>query len=95
MAVVIRLVAALKADGIISVQTKADDHGIHRVLEVNSRASGGIGYTDHAFENGTMNLTQLAFAYWSGMIDKPNLVDVCHSITPCVVRPLMTSVKIG
>ncbi|WP_410724785.1 ATP-grasp domain-containing protein, partial [Burkholderia sp. SIMBA_019] len=32
-------------DGIVSVQTKADDSGQHRVLEINSRPSGGIGYT--------------------------------------------------
>lgn len=95
MAVVIRLVAALQADGIISIQTKADEQGVHRVLEVNSRPSGGIGYTDHAFNDGAMTLTQLAFAYWSGMIDKPDLADVRQTITPCVVRPLMTSVKIG
>ena len=95
MELVKRLVAALKADGIVSIQTKADENGMHKVLEINSRASGGIGYTDHAFDNGTMNLTQLAFAYWSGCITKPHLPAVGDTITPCIVRPLMTSVKIG
>lgn len=95
MTVVTPLVAALKADGIISIQTKADEAGVQKVLEVNSRPSGGIGYTDHAFNEGAMTLTQLAFAYWSDMMDKPNLAEVRQTITPCVVRPLMTSVKIS
>ena len=95
MELVKHLVAALKADGIVSIQTKADENGMHKVLEINSRASGGIGYTDHAFDKGTMNLTQLAFAYWSGCITKPQLAAVRDTITPCIVRPLMTSVKIG
>jgi hypothetical protein len=42
-----------------------------------------------------MNLTQLAFAYWSGCITTPHLPAVGDTITPCIVRPLMTSVKIG
>jgi hypothetical protein len=42
-----------------------------------------------------MNLTQLGFAYWSGCITKPQLAAVRDTITPCIVRPLMTSVKIG
>ena len=79
----------------MSIQTKADENGTHKVLEINSRASGGIGYTDHAFDNGTMNLTQLAFAYWSGCNTKTQLAAVRDTITPCIVRPLMTSVKIG
>lgn len=95
MAVVTRLIASVNADGIVSVQTKADADGKHHVLEINSRPSGGIAYTDHAFtDHQALNLTQLAFAYWSGLIDKPTLAAVRETITPCVIRPLMTSVRI-
>lgn len=95
MDVVVRLVSALKADGIISIQTKADSEGKPKVLEVNSRPSGGIAYTDHAFSHSQLNLTQLAFAYWAGFIEKPNLATIRHTIAPCVVRPISTSVTIG
>lgn len=96
MDLVTKVVATVNADGIISVQTKADEVGNHQVLEINSRPSGGIGYTDHAFiDKQALNLTQLAFAYWAGLIEKPNLAQVRESITPCAVRSLMTSVRIS
>ena len=66
---------------------------MHKVLEINSRASGGIGYTDHAFDNGTMNLTQLALPIGRGCITEPQLAAVRDTITPSCA--LMTSVKIG
>lgn len=90
MAVVIPLVQAFGCDGIISVQTKADEHGKHHILEINSRPSGGIGYTVHS----GVDLTQLAFLYFGGLIPKPKLADIIQQITPCAVRPLMSSVKI-
>ncbi|ELA09491.1 hypothetical protein MOMA_03775 [Moraxella macacae 0408225] len=90
MAVVIPLIRLFGCDGIVSVQTKADDTGKHHVLEINSRPSGGIGYTVHS----GVDLTQLAFLYFSGLIDKPNLTKISEKIQPCAVRPLMTSVKI-
>lgn len=94
MDLVVRLVKAVHCDGIISIQTRADAAGKQHVLEINSRPSGGIGYTDHVFGE-HLNLTQLAFAYWAGLIDTPTLADFRQTIVPCVVRPLMTSVKIG
>lgn len=90
MDVVIPLIKAFGCDGIVSVQTKADDEGQHRVLEINSRPSGGIGYTTHC----GVDLTQVAFAYWLGLSDKPNLADICEQITPCHVRSVMMSTKI-
>ncbi|MEN6668898.1 ATP-grasp domain-containing protein [Psychrobacter sp. B38] len=90
MDVVIPLIKAFGCDGIVSVQTKADDHGQHRVLEINSRPSGGIGYTAHS----GVDLTQIGFAYWLGLTDKPKLADIVKQITPCQVRSIMTSVKI-
>lgn len=90
MAVVEPLIAHFKCDGIVSVQTKADDKGVHKVLEINPRPSGGIGYTVHS----GLDLTQLAFLYFAGLMDKPNLKDSIAKITPCKVRPFMTSVKI-
>lgn len=90
MAVVIPLIRAFACDGIVSVQTKADDKGNHHILEINPRPSGGIGYTVYS----GLDLTQLAFLYFAGLIDKPDLNDCIAKITPCKVRPLTTSVKI-
>ncbi|KAA0915444.1 ATP-grasp domain-containing protein [Psychrobacter sp. ANT_WB68] len=90
MDVVIPLIKAFGCDGIVSVQTKADDDGQHRVLEINSRPSGGIGYTIHS----GVDLTQIGFAYWLGLTDKPKLTDIAQRIIPCQVRSIMMSVKI-
>ena len=90
MDVVIPLIKAFGCDGIVSVQTKADDDGQHRVLEINSRPSGGIGYTTHS----GVDLTQIGFAYWLGFTDKPKLVDIAQKIVPCQVRSIMVGVKI-
>ena len=90
MDVVIPLIKVFGCDGIVSVQTKADDLGQHRVLEINSRPSGGIGYTTHS----GVDLTQVGFAYWLGLTDKPTLADITQQITPCQVRSIMTGVKI-
>ncbi|WP_296189864.1 MULTISPECIES: ATP-grasp domain-containing protein [unclassified Psychrobacter] len=90
MDVVIALIKAFGCDGIVSVQTKADDDGQHRVLEINSRPSGGIGYTTHS----GVDLTQVGFGYWLGLTDKPKLADIAQQIIPCQVRSIMVSVKI-
>ena len=90
MEVVIPLIEAFGCDGIVSVQTKADDDGQHRVLEINSRPSGGIGYTAHS----SVDLTQVGFSYWLGLTDKPKLADITRQITLCQVRSIMMSVKI-
>ena len=90
MAVVIPLIKAFHCDGIVSVQTKENDEGQHCVLEINSRPSGGIGYTTHS----GVDLTQVGFGYWLGLTDKPNLADFKTQIIPCQVRSIMTSVKI-
>ena len=90
MDVVIALIKAFGCDGIVSVQTKADDDGQHRVLEINSRPSGGIDYTTHS----GVDLTQVGFAYWLGLTDKPILADIAQQITPCQVRSIMIGVKV-
>ena len=90
MDVVIPLIKAFGCDGIVSVQTKADDDGQHRVLEINSRPSGGIDYTTHS----GVDLTQVGFGYWLGLTDKPKLADIAQQIIPCQVRSIMVSVKI-
>lgn len=90
MDVVTPLIKAFGCDGIVSVQTKADDDRQHRVLEINSRPSGGIGYTTHS----GLDLTQVGFGYWLGLTDKPKLVDIAQQIIPCQVRSIMVSVKI-
>lgn len=90
MDVVIPLIKAFGCDGIVSVQTKADSQGQHRVLEINSRPSGGIGYTTHS----EVDLTQIGFGYWLGLTDKPTLADITQQIIPCQVRSIMTGVRI-
>ncbi len=90
MDVVIPLIKAFGCDGIVSVQTKADDDGQHCVLEINSRPAGGISYTTHS----GVDLTQIAFGYWMGLTAKPKLADIVAQIKPCQVRSVMTSVKI-
>ena len=90
MDVVIPLIKAFGCDGIVSVQTKADDDGQHRVLEINSRPSGGIDYTTHS----GVDLTQVGFAYWLGLTAKPVLADISQQITLCQVRSIMVGVKI-
>lgn len=95
MALVTPLIQAFGCDGIVSVQTRADSDGHHQVLEINSRASGGIGYTSHAFAEDTPDLIQTAFLYFAGLIQKPNLATFSKTIIPCTVRPITTSVKIS
>lgn len=90
MDVVIPLIKVFGCDGIVSVQTKADDTGQQRVLEINSRPSGGIGYTTHS----GVDLTQVGFSYWLGLTEKPDLDDIIQKMTPCQVRSIMTSVMI-
>ena len=90
MDVVIPLIKAFGCDGIVSVQTKADDDGQHRVLEINSRPSGGIDSTTHS----GVDLTQVGFGYWLGLTDKPKLADIAQQIIPSQVRSIMVSVKI-
>jgi len=90
MGVIIPLIKMFGCDGIVSVQTKADDDGQHRVLEINSRPSGGIGYTTHS----GVDLTQIAFGYWLGLTAKPKLADIAQQIIPCQVRSIIVSVKI-
>jgi len=43
-----RVAEQLDADGLINVQTRADDQGNPRVLECNLRPSGGVGYGLHS-----------------------------------------------
>lgn len=90
MAVVIPLIKAFGCDGIVSVQTKANGDGQHRVLEINSRPSGGLGYTTHS----GVDLTQVGFAYWLGLTDKPKLADIVQQMISCQIRSITTSVKI-
>lgn len=90
MAVVTPLIKAFHCDGIVSVQTKADVDGNHRVLEINSRPSGGIGYTSHS----GIDLTQIGFGYWLGLTNKPALKDIAKQIKPCQVRAITVGVKV-
>ncbi|WP_296405524.1 ATP-grasp domain-containing protein [Psychrobacter sp.] len=90
MKLVIPLIRAFECDGFVSVQTKADEEGNHKVLEINSRPSGGIGNTVHS----GVDLTQIGFGYWLGLEEKPNLQAIIPQIKPCQVRSIMSSVVI-
>lgn len=90
MALIFPLIRAFGCDGIVSVQTRATATGEHRVLEINSRASGGIDYTTHS----SVDLTQLGFVYWLGVSNKPICDTIAQQIVPCTVRPITRSVKI-
>lgn len=90
MKVVTPLIKAFHCDGIVSVQTKADADGNHRVLEINSRPSGGIDYTRHS----GIDLTQIGFGYWLGLTKKPDLAAIRSQITPCQVRAITVGVKV-
>jgi hypothetical protein len=41
-----------------------------------------------------VDLTQVGFAYWLGLTDKPILADIAQQITPCQVRSIMVGVKV-
>lgn len=84
------LIRSLQCDGIISVQSKGDAHGVQHVLEINSRPAGGIGYSTHC----GADITASAFAYWCGWLDKNALADVQANIQACTVRPVSSAVPV-
>ncbi len=53
------IVRHLKLDGLVNIQTRADRHGVVKVLEVNTRPSGGIGYSAAAGINLPANAAQM------------------------------------
>lgn len=86
IALATRVVALFGCDGVINLQTKADQHGQHYVLEINARPSGGIGYTLHT----GLNLAAICVLRRLGL---PVPTPVLHS--PVVVRPLTVSVAVS
>lgn len=80
-----RVVALFGCDGLINLQTKADAHGVHHVLEVNARPSGGIGYTLHT----GLNLAAICVLRRLGLP-----VPATSVRSPVLVRPLTVSVMI-
>ncbi|WP_372425440.1 ATP-grasp domain-containing protein [Salinarimonas chemoclinalis] len=57
------VVAALGLDGLVNVQTKADGEGVPKLLEVNTRYAGGVGYSAAA----GVNLPAIATATLLGL----------------------------
>ncbi|MGJ3262104.1 MAG: ATP-grasp domain-containing protein [Salinarimonas sp.] len=57
------VVATLGLDGLVNVQTKADGEGVPKVLEVNTRYAGGVGYAAAA----GVNLPAIAAAMLLGL----------------------------
>lgn len=53
------LVEKLGLDGLVNVQTRVDREGVTKVLEVNTRPSGGIGYSAAAGINLPANAAQM------------------------------------
>lgn len=85
-----KVIAALGCDGIVSVQSKGNDEGEQHLLEINSRPSGGIAYSAHC----GVDISQIAFAYFCGWLDKAAVQAAQERVQNCVVRPLMSSVKL-
>lgn len=80
---------AMKADGIVNVQTRDDSQGNPLLLEVNMRPSGGIGYTLHS----GINLPGLFAAHSLGLISKDDIInDAKRAFSPAVVRPLTEAI---
>lgn len=80
-----RVVALFNCDGVVNMQTKADDSGVHHVLEINARPSGGIGYTFHS----GINLAVIAVFRRLGLAVPPMI-----GLPNVVVRPLTVSVPV-
>ncbi|MGS3274248.1 ATP-grasp domain-containing protein [Serratia marcescens] len=76
---------AMKADGLVNVQTRNDARGNPLLLEINMRPSGGIGYTRFSGVNlpGLFALRQL------GLISPQQVMDdASRAFTPATVRAL-------
>ncbi|MCU6667831.1 ATP-grasp domain-containing protein [Enterobacteriaceae bacterium H4N4] len=76
---------AMKADGLVNVQTRNNHHGKPVLLETNMRPSGGIGYTRHS----GVNLPGLFAAYQLGLMSKNDVIENAKSsFSPAAVRSI-------
>lgn len=81
-----KLVAKFSLNSIINVQTRDDEHGVTRVLEVNARPSGGLPFAA---------LAGLAYPYWAAKlalslarpadVPRPRAGVIIASVTAAVV----------
>lgn len=80
---------AMRADGLVNVQTRNDSQGNPVLLETNMRPSGGIGYTRHS----GVNLSGLFAAYKLGMMTKKEVIESANSsFSPVAVRTVTDAI---
>lgn len=74
---------AMKADGLVNVQTRNNFSGNPVLLETNMRPSGGIGYTQHS----GVNLPGLFAFYKLGLMSKNDVIEMAiNDFVPATVR---------
>lgn len=81
----LRTAESFACDGILNIQTRDDANGIPHLLEINTRASGGIGYTRHSGIN-------LAGHFACHALGLP-LPD--EHFAPVIIRSVTESVRLG
>lgn len=81
----IRTAEYFGCDGILNIQTRDDTYGIPHLLEINTRPSGGIGYTRHS----GLNLAG-QFACHALQLPLPEA-----TFTPAVTRSVTDSIRMG
>lgn len=80
----------MNADGLVNVQTRHDHSGQPRLLEINMRPSGGIGYTTLS----GINLPGLFALYQLDLLSADEIREYDRSaFHPAVVRPLTEAVS--
>ncbi|WP_193016012.1 ATP-grasp domain-containing protein [Proteus sp. FME41] len=79
---------AMKADGLVNVQTRNNHQGRPLLLEINMRPSGGIGYTQHCGINlaGIFALRQL------GLMNMEEAQAQNDHFTPTTIRSITDSI---
>ncbi len=76
---------AMKADGLVNVQTRNNDQGVPVLLEINLRPSGGIGYTRHS----GINLPGLFASHKLDLLSADDVKnETAQSFTPVAVRSI-------
>jgi len=80
---------AMKADGLVNVQTRNDSNGNPVLLETNMRPSGGIGYTRHS----GINLPGLFAFYQLGIFSRDYVIESANTAFTCTtVKPVTDAI---
>jgi carbamoylphosphate synthase large subunit len=81
-----RVAAACRLDGLVNIQFKRAADGAPKLLEVNTRASGGVGYSSVAGINLPNDLKKMLHG---------EKVMTTHLDNPVVVKPINDYIKLG